>query len=72
MTEETRELINVDEPSELRYNRYCPCTKDVIDIRECTCKYLGLAGLCLPVTILIDAMILVPQIIVNNIKLCIK
>ena len=70
MSEETRELITNGDPPEENYLRYCPCTKDLLSIRECTCNYSLLMGGCCVPAVVADTLMFLPQVIMNNIKLC--
>jgi len=72
MSEETRELITTDEGSNDTYLRYCTCTKDLISVRECTCNYSLLVGGCFIPAVVTDSLTIIPQVIINNIKLCFK
>lgn len=72
MSEETRELIISDDIAEDTYLRYCPCTKDLCSIRECTCNYSLLLGGCFIPAVVTDSIMFIPQVIINNIKLCFK
>jgi len=72
MSEETRELITTDEGSNDTYLRYCTCTKDLISVRECTCNYSLLASGCFIPAVVTDSLMFIPQVIINNIKLCFK
>lgn len=71
MDDERRELIETDEEFEEFYT-YCYCTKDLIQIRQRSCNYCVLFGTCAPLTIVADSLLLLPQFILNNIKLCIR
>lgn len=70
--DESRELIQFEEEDETHFFQYCFCLKNLYDIRECKCKYC-LAASCMAIPALIaDAVALVPQILINNVKLCLK
>lgn len=71
MTEETRELIEIDyEPKE--FHTYCYCTKELCMTKNCSVNYGLFCCSCLPMTIIVDTLMFVPQLIGNNIKICIK
>ena len=69
MSEEEIELIErdgIDNP----YYSYCYCTKDIIAMSECKCKWVVCVGVCLPIVIVVDTIMFIPQLISNNLKLC--
>jgi hypothetical protein len=70
--DEKRELIQFEEEEEIHFYQYCFCLKSLYEIRECRCKYcVAVSCMAIPATI-VDAVILVPQILINNVKLCLK
>lgn len=69
--DESRELIEMDDhDNETKYLRYCFCTKSLYEMRECSCRYCLIGSCALPLLIVGDVISLVPQIIINNVKLC--
>ncbi len=69
--EDDRELIQINKYSNPpEFLQYCFCTKLLCDTRECSCRYVG-SSLCLsPFVALLDVFSFVPQLIINNVKLC--
>jgi len=67
--DETSELVEKDN-EENTYCEYCFCVKSLYHSRECRCRYFLIGGCVLPFSIVADTIALIPQAIVNNIKLC--
>lgn len=71
--DESRELISTDEEEEgMYFYQYCFCTKMLVESRECRCRYCVVGGCSFPFLIVADALAFVPQLIINNIKLCLR
>jgi len=69
--ENERELIQTEYPIiDNDFKKYCFCTRELIDIRECSCKYITMFSLTSPCALLADILACIPQCISNNIKLC--
>ena len=69
--EEDRELIEINNTEEgPEFLHYCYCTKLVCDSRECSCKYIGTSVCASPFIVLADIFSFVPQLLINNVKLC--
>ena len=68
--EEDRELIQIESDNNPEFLKYCYCTRLLWDSAECSCKYISLSTCASPFVILADAFSFVPQLIINNIKLC--
>lgn len=68
---ESRELIELEE-DQTTYYQYCFCVKSLVEARECRCRYFLLGGCALPFLIIADTVAFVPQLLINNIKLCLK
>ena len=67
--DEKSELVEKDY-EENTYCEYCFCTKSLYHSRECSCRYFLIGGCVFPFSIVVDTIALIPQAIVNNIKLC--
>ena len=68
--EDERELITFEYAKDNpEFKRYCFCMKELYDTRECTCNYCML-WFGSPFILAIDAIAFIPQVIINNIKLC--
>ena len=67
--DESNILVEKDK-EENNYYQYCFCVKSLYQSRECRCRYFLIGGCFLPFSIIADTIALVPQAIVNNIKLC--
>ena len=68
--EEGRELIENEPNKNPEFVKYCYCSKLLCSEGECSCKYLSLSALVSPCVVLSDVISFVPQVIINNIKLC--
>ena len=70
--DEERELISNDDVEYQDFYNYCDFSKTLYNsTKECRCKYAGIFACCLPFAVVVDAVVLVPQMLVNNYKLCI-
>ena len=65
-----RELIQIDPDNNPEFVKYCYCTRLLCDEAECSCKYISLSACVSPCIVLADILSFVPQLIINNIKLC--
>ena len=70
--DETRELIEMDDDNKDNYLKYCFCMKSLYDVRECNTKFCICGGIAAPFLFVVDMVALVPQMIVNNVKLCLR
>ena len=69
--EDERELIHINDIGEgSEFLQYCYCTKLMCDSRECSCRYISLSTCASPFIVLMDIFSFVPQLIINNVKLC--
>jgi len=70
--DETRELIEIDDDDEQPFYTYCYCTKSLFEMRQKNLKYC-FCGACVgPFLFVADVIALVPQIFINNVKLCLR
>ena len=69
--DENRELLDTDNRVDDFY-RYCSHTKWVINIECSSCKHYLTSLCCIPFVIIVDAVVLVPQILINNTKMCLQ
>ena len=71
--DESRELIEIDdETKEVNYLPYCFCMKSLYDMRERNCKFC-ICGTCAsPIMFIADMIALPVQLIINNVKLCLR
>lgn len=70
--DETRELIEMDDKEDKGFCTYCFGLKMLYEIRDGSAKYC-LCSICsLPFVLIADTIALVPQMIYNNIKLCLN
>lgn len=71
--DEDRELLNIDNgESESELYSYCCGTKWLLELECSTCKHQMVASCCMPFAIIADTVSVVPLMIINNIKLCIR
>lgn len=71
--DEDRELLNTDnEDSEPELYSYCCGTKWLFSLEYRTCKHRMIGTCCIPFAIVSDTVSVLPLMIVNNIKLCIR
>lgn len=70
--DEDRELLNTDTESEPGLHSYCCGTKWLLSLECATCKYRTIVSCCVPFAIIADTVSVVPLMVINNIKLCIR
>jgi len=70
--DETRELISLDDEENDNYLTYCFCMKSLCEVRERNVKFCICGGIASPFLFVADMVALVPQVIINNVKLCIR
>lgn len=70
--DESRELIELDEPEPTVFCTYCFFTKSLYEFRECTCRFCVVGGCATPLFVVADIVSFIPQCIVNNVKLCLQ
>jgi len=68
MKDEERELLETGSNDD--FYDYCMCSKGLLNLRSCDCSFAIMCGLCSPVVVVVDTILLIPQVLINNIILC--
>ena len=72
--DEDRELLTMESilHDDSGLYHYCGGTKWLLNLVCITCKHRTIASCCIPFSVVADVISLVPLVLINNFKMCIR